>query len=749
MTVRNIKKNLAGAEDLLHGIGVEAQSRGGAFYEMHKLDTYVPTYDVAEMQKSALTFMRLYGDDTHYTDYRRNSTGTIGIPSDLGGVWEPMRSSELPVCGSFTNGAYVFSSDCIVGYNDSFMQWQGDTPKVVAAGATPATSGGVGAGAWVDRTDVTLRSEINIIQKRFACVADMVADTSLVVGQIIETIGYSDGWAGTADKPKGSNRYEIVAASTGTDDGGSFITLANGLQAKALFLDGEVSTAQFGAIGDGSDETTKLQNAINFAASTLSKLIVSSPSSKYCVRPINIPSNSNIEFESGVTVEAVLGYDLSNTTSAERLITLNNVSNVTMLCNNAVFTYNSAYVFTGEFNHCFRIIGGSNIYIEKAKAISSGGDGFFIGPVNTSDELNTSGDNIVLVDCYATTNRRNGFSVISGKRIKLIRPTSTYHPTTVLGSGIDIEPNLASTVLDVYVENPTTVGNAFAGISVVLQLVSSSSTDISVTISEHNSALDKKGFYSVGSLSTTSCTGVIRYLNPKIKLAYDASIKCFNQLINGPQIYITNPECIDGNTSATGTAQLASGIVVNADTTCTNTTDKVGGVTIDRPDIKGTATNKPVCPILFEDQRTTPLGVDRSFVNDPVRLSNTTNAYNVFGGNVTFNDSGNVLTTDIADTSIDISALKRHYGLVHNASSTTEAVFYLPSLAWYPEVEFEVRSAYYLRIKPNSTSNIVPLAPTVNKYIRSNTIGSRVRLKRISANTWMVVKLIGTWEVQA
>ena len=160
MTVRNIKKNLAGAEDLLHGIGVETQSRGGAFYDMHKLDTYVPTYDVTEMQRSSLTFMRLYGTDTAYTDYRRNPTGTIGIPSDLGGVWEPIRSSELPVCGSFIYGAYVFSSDCIVGYNDSFMQWQGDTPKEVAAGATPATSGGIGAGAWVDRTDVVLRSEL-------------------------------------------------------------------------------------------------------------------------------------------------------------------------------------------------------------------------------------------------------------------------------------------------------------------------------------------------------------------------------------------------------------------------------------------------------------------------------------------------------------------------------------------------------------------------------------------------------------
>jgi hypothetical protein len=38
--------------------------------------------------------------------------------------------------------------------------WSGAFPKVVAAGGTTLTTGGVGAGAWVDRTDVTLRDEI-------------------------------------------------------------------------------------------------------------------------------------------------------------------------------------------------------------------------------------------------------------------------------------------------------------------------------------------------------------------------------------------------------------------------------------------------------------------------------------------------------------------------------------------------------------------------------------------------------------
>lgn len=38
--------------------------------------------------------------------------------------------------------------------------WTGTFPKVVPPGGSPASTGGIGAGAWVDRTDVTLRSEL-------------------------------------------------------------------------------------------------------------------------------------------------------------------------------------------------------------------------------------------------------------------------------------------------------------------------------------------------------------------------------------------------------------------------------------------------------------------------------------------------------------------------------------------------------------------------------------------------------------
>ena len=62
--------------------------------------------------------------------------------------------------GTFDAGYTLTNNRQTLEYGGHEYSWAGTFPKVVAAGATPATSGGIGAGAWVDRTDVTLRSEL-------------------------------------------------------------------------------------------------------------------------------------------------------------------------------------------------------------------------------------------------------------------------------------------------------------------------------------------------------------------------------------------------------------------------------------------------------------------------------------------------------------------------------------------------------------------------------------------------------------
>jgi len=100
----------------------------------------------------------------------------------------------------------------------------------------------------------------------FNVVSDMIASTTLNIGDFVQTSGY------TAKGDSGDNIYEIVAAATGTDDGGSFIDLDTH-QAKAVFPRGAINAAQFGAVGDGvADDEAALQSALNYVSANDLKL---------------------------------------------------------------------------------------------------------------------------------------------------------------------------------------------------------------------------------------------------------------------------------------------------------------------------------------------------------------------------------------------------------------------------------------------------------------------------------------------
>lgn len=67
------------------------------------------------------------------------------------------------VDGSFEEGAEITSSSDVVWWQagSAIYGWHLDEAKTVAAGSTPETTGGIGAGAWVDRTQDTLRSDLS------------------------------------------------------------------------------------------------------------------------------------------------------------------------------------------------------------------------------------------------------------------------------------------------------------------------------------------------------------------------------------------------------------------------------------------------------------------------------------------------------------------------------------------------------------------------------------------------------------
>ena len=172
-TQRVVRKQLAGAEDLLQGVGTVTQTRGGGTYDIHKLDVPIPMTDIAEMQASSAEFVRLYKTDTCYTDYRRNPNGSTGITSTLGGVWEEV-----------VNSAYVLSK--VIDYT----QLKYSTFNSMAALQSYIDS------ANLTSVEIIFDKELNLASNEGSLITlsnlDSLKITSLVVKDTTEYVGVSD-----------------------------------------------------------------------------------------------------------------------------------------------------------------------------------------------------------------------------------------------------------------------------------------------------------------------------------------------------------------------------------------------------------------------------------------------------------------------------------------------------------------------------------------------------------------------------
>lgn len=195
MTVRNIKKNLAGMQDLLIGKGVEVQNRADALYSINRIDVPFSVDTIAEMSAldiSLVTRARVYRTETKFIDYVYIATDTTGIVSDTGaGSWfipdnfvvHVDTVAEAVALDGLTIGAKVQAQDYATGNDAGVLNFEAD----------PAGTGTADGGSRIDvpTSNVQLRQIFGdtVGTKQFGAKCDGITDDTLAVQN---TLDYAD-----------------------------------------------------------------------------------------------------------------------------------------------------------------------------------------------------------------------------------------------------------------------------------------------------------------------------------------------------------------------------------------------------------------------------------------------------------------------------------------------------------------------------------------------------------------------------
>lgn len=234
----------------------------------------------------------------------------------------------------------------------------------------------------------------------------------------------------------------------------------------------------------GGNDTSALQSAINSTASAGNTLQLQAGA--FSTNPLTLPTNSNIQLVSGVTVNANSIYG-SNQCMLN--VTGSNVTISGAGASSSVFQLQGPGSYSSEFNHCLKIDSGApngagdsgpflnNITVSGCSFNSSGGDGLYMRYANTVNVSN----------CIFYNNRRQGSSITGG--VNHIRYNNCqFKNTNGTGpsAGIDIEPNLPGDfLLDIQITDCTCSNNQGAGIDFSVWRLDGTSHPISIHVLRH------------------------------------------------------------------------------------------------------------------------------------------------------------------------------------------------------------------------------------------------------------------------
>ena len=241
----------------------------------------------------------------------------------------------------------------------------------------------------------------------------------------------------------------------------------------------------------GTDDTDAFVAALKAAVG--GTLVV--PAIELTLRPVMVPSNVRIELASGTVLKAKSGFGRN-----DRLLNITNASNVTIIGNGATVQMPKSEYQEGEQRHGVFIFGSSDVQIHDLVSRDSGGDGFYIG---RSGKPGTHSRRVLLNNCRAINNRRQGLSIVSGEDIEVRGGIYESTAGTAPQYGVDVEPNNGDDVIrNVRLLGVRTRNNQGGGLLIALQgFASRADVSVNVEVTDFTSEND-------GLSSGWGCAGI-------------------------------------------------------------------------------------------------------------------------------------------------------------------------------------------------------------------------------------------------
>jgi hypothetical protein len=237
-----------------------------------------------------------------------------------------------------------------------------------------------------------------------------------------------------------------------------------------------VDAQSFGLVGDGTTDNTEVFR--NLLSTSHRKVRV--PPGDYVTGKIRIPSNTILILEPGVVIR-----DSGQLRKHDRLINIHG-ENVRIEGLGAMVVSRRSDYTSDEWRHGVYVFGAQRVLIEGLESSSHGGDGFYIGgpPGNPSTD-------IIIKGCKAENNRRQGLSITSARRVRIVDCEFVNTNGTAPEFGIDLEPNEPTDYMeDIILLRPRTVSNRGGGILIALHQLGPSSHPVTVSVVEHWSELE-------------------------------------------------------------------------------------------------------------------------------------------------------------------------------------------------------------------------------------------------------------------